>query len=163
MNELPSIAGSSTPSNSNRSLSNGAAGINSINLRSLGNARTLVLLDGRRSVGSLAQGTVDINTFPQGLVKSIEIVTGGASATYGSDAVSGVVNFILDKTFTGLEGEARSRRHHLWRRRRVGSRASRAARHSPMVAGICYSMRSRLGAMASTACSAAGRMRAGTW
>ncbi len=103
VNELPSIAGSSTPSNSNRSLSNGAAGINSINLRSLGNARTLVLLDGRRSVGSLAQGTVDINTFPQGLVKSIEIVTGGASATYGSDAVSGVVNFILDEAFTGLQ------------------------------------------------------------
>jgi iron complex outermembrane receptor protein len=102
VNDLPSVAGSSTPANSNRSLSNGAAGINSINLRSLGNARTLVLLDGRRSVGSLAQGTVDINTFPQGLVKSIEIVTGGASATYGSDAVSGVVNFILDKTFTGV-------------------------------------------------------------
>ncbi len=53
----------------------------------------------------LAQGTVDINTFPQGLVKSIEIVTGGAAATYGSDAVSGVVNFILDKDFTGLEAK----------------------------------------------------------
>ena len=103
VNELPSVAGSSTPSTSNRSLSNGSAGINSINLRSLGNARTLVLLDGRRSVGSLAQGTVDVNTFPQGLIKNIEIVTGGASATYGSDAVTGVVNFILDKEFTGLK------------------------------------------------------------
>ncbi len=103
VNELPSVAGSSSPSTANRSLSNGAAGISSVNLRSLGNARTLVLLDGRRSVGSLAQGTVDINTFPQGLVKNIEIVTGGASATYGSDAVSGVVNFILDKTYSGLK------------------------------------------------------------
>lgn len=103
VNDLPAVAGSQTPANSNRSLSNGAAGVNSINLRSLGSARTLVLLDGRRSVGSLAQGTVDINTFPQGLVKRIEIVTGGASATYGSDAVSGVVNFILDKTFTGIK------------------------------------------------------------
>ena len=113
VNELPSVAGSSAPSTANRSLSNGAAGISSVNLRSLGNARTLVLLDGRRSVGSLAQGTVDINTFPQGLVKNIEIVTGGASATYGSDAVSGVVNFILDKTFSGvkfnLEGGETSR------------------------------------------------------
>ncbi|MBM0106565.1 TonB-dependent receptor [Steroidobacter sp. S1-65] len=103
VNELPSVSGSSAPSTANRSLSNGAAGISSVNLRSLGNARTLVLLDGRRSVGSLAQGTVDINTFPQGLVKNIEIVTGGASATYGSDAVSGVVNFILDKTYTGVK------------------------------------------------------------
>lgn len=113
VNELPSVAGSTAPSTANRALSNGAAGISSVNLRSLGNARTLVLLDGRRSVGSLAQGTVDINTFPQGLVKNIEIVTGGASATYGSDAVSGVVNFILDKTFTGvklnLEGGETSR------------------------------------------------------
>ena len=113
VNELPSVAGSSSPSTANRSLSNGSAGISSVNLRSLGNARTLVLLDGRRSVGSLAQGTVDINTFPQGLVKNIEIVTGGASATYGSDAVSGVVNFILDKTFSGvkfnLEGGETSR------------------------------------------------------
>lgn len=103
VNELPSVAGSSAPSTANRSLSNGAAGISSVNLRSLGNARTLVLLDGRRSVGSLAQGTVDINTFPQGLIKNIEIVTGGAAATYGSDAVSGVVNFILDKAYTGVK------------------------------------------------------------
>ncbi len=104
VNELPSVSGSTTPSTSNRSLSSGAAGISSINLRGLGNARTLVLLDGRRSVGSLAQGTVDINTFPQGLVKSVEVVTGGASATYGSDAVSGIVNFILDKDYTGFKG-----------------------------------------------------------
>ncbi|MCZ8132805.1 MAG: TonB-dependent receptor [Steroidobacteraceae bacterium] len=103
VNELPSVAGSDRPSTANRSLSSGAAGLNTINLRSLGNQRTLVLLDGRRSVGSVSQGTVDVNTFPQGLVKSIEIVTGGASAAYGSDAVSGVVNFVLDKDFTGLK------------------------------------------------------------
>jgi outer membrane receptor protein involved in Fe transport len=103
VNELPSVAGSDRPSTANRSLSNGAAGLNVINLRSLGNARTLVLLDGRRSVGSVSQGFVDVNTFPQGLVKSIEIVTGGASAAYGSDAVSGVVNFVLDKEFTGFK------------------------------------------------------------
>ncbi len=64
-----------------------------------------MLLDGRRSVGSLSAGTVDINTFPQSLVKSVEIVTGGAAATYGSDAVSGVVNFILDKDYTGIKAD----------------------------------------------------------
>jgi iron complex outermembrane receptor protein len=104
VNQLPSIAGSTQPSTSNRAVSSGAAGINSVNLRNLGNARTLVLLDGQRSVGSLAQGTVDTNTFPQGLIRSVEIVTGGASATYGSDAVSGVVNFILDRNYTGVKG-----------------------------------------------------------
>src|SRR3546814_16505172 len=51
-------------------------------------------------------GLVDVNTFPQGLIKSVEIVTGGASAAYGSDAVSGVVNFILDKDYTGIKGSA---------------------------------------------------------
>ena len=106
VNEIPSIVGGTTPANSNLSISAGTAGINSINLRALGSARTLVLLDGQRSVGSTLSGLVDVNTFPQGLVKSVEIVTGGASAAYGSDAVSGVVNFILDKDYTGLKGSA---------------------------------------------------------
>jgi len=103
VNELPSVVGSSTPATTNRAQSNGGAGINSVNLRSLGSNRTLVLLDGRRSVGSMANGTVDVNTFPQALIKSVEIVTGGASSAYGSDAVSGVVNFILDKQYTGFK------------------------------------------------------------
>lgn len=105
VNQIPSVAGSVTPSNTQRNLSGGAGGINTINLRSLGTTRTLVLLDGHRSVGSLATGTVDVNTIPQGLVKSVEVVTGGASSVYGSDAVAGVVNFILDRTYTGLKGE----------------------------------------------------------
>ena len=79
------------------------AGINALNLRALGEIRTLVLLDGRRSVGSTVTGLVDINTFPQALVKSVEVVTGGASAAYGSDAVAGVVNFVLDKKYEGLK------------------------------------------------------------
>ena len=103
INELPSVVGSSTPSTTSRSQSSGAAGVNSVNLRALGSTRTLVLLDGRRMVGSLSDGTVDINTFPQSLVSRVEIVTGGASAAYGSDAVSGVVNFILDQDFDGLK------------------------------------------------------------
>ena len=105
VNQIPSISGSVTPSNSQRSLANGTAGVNTINLRNLGSSRTLVLIDGHRSVGSTASGTVDINTVPQGLVKNIEIVTGGASSVYGSDAVAGVVNFILDRNFTGLKGD----------------------------------------------------------
>jgi outer membrane receptor protein involved in Fe transport len=106
VNTMPSIAGSSTPSNSTAGLSGGTAGVNAINLRSLGRARTLVLLDGQRSVASTATGLVDINTFPQELVERVEVVTGGASAAYGSDAVGGVVNFILNKNFTGLKATA---------------------------------------------------------
>jgi outer membrane receptor protein involved in Fe transport len=106
VNELPSVAASIRPSNSRLELSSGIAGINALNLRSLGTVRTLVLIDGRRSVGSTANGIVDINTIPQSLVDRVEIVTGGASAAYGSDAVAGVTNFILNKKFQGLKIEA---------------------------------------------------------
>lgn len=105
VNELPQLSGSATPSNSNSALSSGLAGLNALNLRNLGAPRTLVLLDGQRSVASSLTGVIDINTFPQNLVKRVEVVTGGASAAYGSDALSGVVNFILDKDFTGIKGE----------------------------------------------------------
>ncbi len=77
-----------------------------VNLRNLGIARTLVLFDGQRVVSSnIYGGGVDLSTIPADLVKRVDIVTGGASAAYGSDAVSGVVNLILDKTFTGIKGE----------------------------------------------------------
>jgi len=105
VNELPAVVGSATPQNSNLSLSNGQAGIHALNLRGLGTVRTLVLLDGKRSVPSAITGIVDINDLPQGLVERVEVVTGGASAAYGSDAMMGVVNFILDKSFTGLKSE----------------------------------------------------------
>lgn len=103
VNQLPSLAGSTRPANSRLNLSSGQAGINALNLRNLGAERTLVLLDGRRSVGSTVTGLVDVNTIPQSLVKSVEVVTGGASSAYGSDAVAGVVNFVLDKTYEGLK------------------------------------------------------------
>ncbi|GGE15179.1 TonB-dependent receptor [Polymorphobacter glacialis] len=103
VNQLPSLAGSTRPANSRLNLSSGQAGINALNLRNLGAERTLVLLDGRRSVGSTVTGLVDVNTIPQSLVKSVEVVTGGASAAYGSDAVAGVVNFVLDKGYEGLK------------------------------------------------------------
>ncbi|MBN1238941.1 MAG: TonB-dependent receptor, partial [Gammaproteobacteria bacterium] len=80
-----------------------AAGASNLNMRSIGSKRTLVLLDGRRVVPSNRLGIVDINLFPEALVQRVETVTGGASAAYGTDAVAGVVNFILDTDFTGFE------------------------------------------------------------
>lgn len=103
INQLPAVTQGSTSSNSSGSLSNGVAGINSVNLRGLGASRTLVLLDGQRSVASSVGGIVDVNTFPQDLVERVEVVTGGASAQYGSDAVGGVINFILNKKFKGFK------------------------------------------------------------
>lgn len=105
VNQLPALAASTRPSNSRLELSNGQAGINALNLRSLGTVRTLVLVNGRRSVGSTANGIVDINTIPQSLVQRVEVVTGGASAAYGSDAVAGVTNFILNNEYEGLKLE----------------------------------------------------------
>ena len=105
VNTLPSVAGSSTPANTSGSVSPGGAGIAALNLRSLGTNRTLVLFDGQRSVTSAATGQVDINTFPQALIERVEVVTGGASSAYGSDAIGGVVNFILNKKYTGVKTE----------------------------------------------------------
>ena len=80
------------------------AGLNLIDLRRLGTARTLVLVDGRRQVGSQPGTTaVDLNIIPTPLIERVDIITGGASAVYGADAVSGVVNFVLKKDFEGLE------------------------------------------------------------
>ncbi len=106
VNTLPAVSGSTTASSSSGALSNGEAGIAALNLRGLGTGRTLVLFDGQRSVVSAGTGVVDINTFPQSLVQRVEVVTGGASSAYGSDAVGGVVNFILDRKYTGIKGSA---------------------------------------------------------
>ncbi|AJP73050.1 TonB-dependent receptor domain-containing protein [Sphingomonas hengshuiensis] len=108
VNQLPQLAGSTRPSNSRLNLSSGQAGINALNLRNLGEIRTLILIDGRRSVGSTITGLVDINTIPQSLVQRVEASTGGASSAYGSDAVAGVVNFILDKKYEGFKVSADS-------------------------------------------------------
>ena len=102
---MPVFQGGNTPSNTQSGLTSGWSGASQLNLRRLGILRTLVLLDGQRTVGSTFDNAVDINTFPQGLLQRVDVVTGGASAVYGSDAVSGVVNFILDKEFSGVKGE----------------------------------------------------------
>lgn len=84
-------------------------GANYLNLRNLGTSRTLVLVDGRRHVaGNPGTAAVDINTIPTDLVDRIEVLTGGASAIYGADGVSGVVNFIMKKDFDGLRLRAQN-------------------------------------------------------
>jgi iron complex outermembrane recepter protein len=99
LNKLPVFA----ISNGQRTTGNpsGNATGNFLNLRGFGSQRTLILLDGNRVPATSVNGTVDINTLPQMLMSRVDIVTGGASAVYGSDAVTGVVNFILDKRFNG--------------------------------------------------------------
>ena len=101
--QLPAAGAMSSPNTSNgsQSVSGGSAGLSLVNLRNLGADRSLVLFDGRRVVASGAGGGTDLNLLPQGLVQRIDIVTGGASAAWGSDAVAGVVNIVLNKKFDG--------------------------------------------------------------
>ncbi len=85
-------------------LSNGATGTATVNLRNLGSERTLVLVNGKRmNAGDPRELAPDLNTIPAALIDRVEIVTGGASAVYGSDAVAGVVNFIMKKDFEGVQ------------------------------------------------------------
>ena len=85
-------------------LSNGATGTSAANLRNLGPSRTLVLIDGKRlPAGSPTFWPVDINTIPAPLIQRVEVLTGGASAVYGSDAIAGVVNFIMNDHFEGVQ------------------------------------------------------------
>ncbi len=99
LNTLPQIT-PNLSSQSNNPSSNGRA---VLDLRGLGSARNLVLIDGKRGMPSFATGTIDINTIPSALVERVEIITGGAASTYGADAVAGVANFMLRKDFEGIE------------------------------------------------------------
>jgi iron complex outermembrane receptor protein len=101
--QLPSLQGSTGTSTGTFSTSSGTQGLSSFSLRGLGTIRTLTLLDGQRVVGANVTGVPDISMFPQLLIKRVDVVTGGASASYGSDAVGGVVNFITDTRFTGFK------------------------------------------------------------
>jgi outer membrane receptor protein involved in Fe transport len=104
LNDLPALRSTFSQSNSSRFL--GTTGLNLLDLRGLGTQRTLVLVNGRRHVGSdILNNAVspDTNTFPTDLIESVDVVTGGNSAVYGSDAIAGVVNFILKKDFEGLQ------------------------------------------------------------
>jgi outer membrane receptor protein involved in Fe transport len=100
--QLPEFYNSQTPNNGGWFT---RGGYGNLDIRGLGINRTLTLLNGRRVISQTAFGGVDINMFPQEMVQRVETVTGGASAAYGTDAVAGVVNFILDTHFTGLRGQ----------------------------------------------------------
>jgi len=101
IDEVPAIFESS--SNTNTQSSIGSTGLTTINLRQLGTNRTLTLIDGRRTVSNSYSGNyVSLNTIPRGMIKRVEVVTGGSSATYGSDAIAGVVNIITQQDQEGF-------------------------------------------------------------
>lgn len=107
---IPSLVGSSTSrDNSGDSAGIGYTGLNLLNLRNLGTDRTLVLINGRRQVAGV-EGTqaVDINTIPVSLIERVDVLTGGASAVYGADGVTGVVNFVLKQNFEGISAQAQA-------------------------------------------------------
>lgn len=102
MNDMPQF----TPSVSSTSNNPSNGGQANLDLRSLGSKRTLVLMNGRRLVPSNSDGSVDVNLIPTALIKSVETISGGASAAYGSDAVAGVANFIINDSFEGVQIDA---------------------------------------------------------
>lgn len=99
LNSLPQVNPAGTTSSNNP----GNGGQANIDLRGLGSNRNLVLIDGRRPMVSASDQTVDLNTIPMAMVESIEIISGGAAAVYGADAVAGVVNVKLKKNFQGFD------------------------------------------------------------
>lgn len=105
VNQLPSLALTQTSQTGNLA---GNPGINALDLRGMGTQRTLVLVDGRRQVPAIpGTSAVDVSNIPSSLVERVEVITGGASALYGADAVTGVANFILKKDFQGVDASAR--------------------------------------------------------
>jgi outer membrane receptor protein involved in Fe transport len=109
LNELPALTSTFSQSNSTRFL--GTAGLSLLDLRGLGPQRTLVLVNGRRHVaGDILNNAVspDVNTIPTDLIERVDIVTGGSSAVYGSDAIAGVVNFVLKDNFEGFQVRGQS-------------------------------------------------------
>lgn len=104
--EVPSIVSGLSQTNTTSNLQN--SGLSTIDLRNLDDNRTLVLIDGRRTVSNSANGNrVSLGTIPSNFVERVEVITGGASAVYGSDAVAGVVNIITEKNQQGVEFNAR--------------------------------------------------------
>jgi iron complex outermembrane recepter protein len=104
LNKLPIFSNSLTSQTLGNSGGNNVG--NFMNLRGFGIQRTLVMLDGHRLPATNSTGSVDTNILPELLLQRVDVVTGGASAVYGSDAVTGVVNYVLDKKFNGFKAEA---------------------------------------------------------
>ncbi|RUO26199.1 TonB-dependent receptor [Aliidiomarina minuta] len=105
LSRLPALANTYTLANSGRFI--GTAGVSLLDLRGMGTSRTLVLVDGQRHVASsTGSASVDTNTIPSSWIDRVEIITGGASAVYGADAVTGAVNFILKRDIQGFDATA---------------------------------------------------------
>ena len=104
--QMPALGTGVAPDNGGNAglASQGTAGLSELALRQLGATRTLILFDGQRVVSSDVQGnTVDTGTLPQAIIQRVDVVTGGASAAWGSDAVAGVINFVINKNFSGFK------------------------------------------------------------
>lgn len=110
LNKLPQFVPAQTPTAGGdiQPTATNTPGAATVSLRGLGTNRNLILIDGRRATPGNASGVVDINTIPSAAIERVEVITGGASATYGADAIAGVTNFILKKNFQGLEMDAQS-------------------------------------------------------
>ncbi|MET0292937.1 MAG: TonB-dependent receptor [Steroidobacteraceae bacterium] len=109
LNKLPQFTPTETPTTESGDIQPTATntpGAATVSLRGIGTNRNLVLLDGRRATPGNASMVVDLNTIPSAAIERVEIITGGASSTYGADAVGGVVNFIMKKNFEGLQVDA---------------------------------------------------------
>lgn len=104
INDLPQLIPSTTAASNNP-----GGGVSTADLRGLGANRTLVLVDGRRYVSYDSNQIVDLNTVPAGLIDHVEVVSGGRSAVYGSDAIAGVINFVTKRDFSGVEANANYR------------------------------------------------------
>ena len=101
--QLPSLMGSTGVESGVNGTSGGTNGLASFNMFGLGTIRTLTLLDSQRFMPANVTGVPDISEFPQMLIQRVDVVTGGASASWGSDAIAGVVNFVTDKKFVGFK------------------------------------------------------------
>lgn len=113
----------------NSSAGGQGVGLSSLNLRSLGPQRTLVLLDGRRGQPGNALTVIDINSIPSSAISGVEVITGGASATYGSDAIAGVVNFKVYRHFEGVRLDAQAG---------ISSRGDAASQQASLIAGTKF-------------------------
>lgn len=128
LNQLPQLRGTFNQANSTRFI--GTAGISALDLRGLGTARTLVLLDGRRIVTATpGVNRPDVNIVPADLIERTDIVTGGNSAVYGSDAVAGVVNFVLKDNFEGIRVRAQGG---------ISSRGDRGSYFASITSGVNF-------------------------
>ncbi len=126
LRQMPSMGTSPTPekgTNGNASNS-GALGVSGVNLRNLGTNRNLVLFDGQRIVSPIITGGVDLSVIPSTLVQRVDVVTAGASAAWGSDAVSGVINLIVNKSFTGFKASIDTQDNEYDNRRSYGFTAT---------------------------------------